>query len=153
MAQRVYCAARMQRHRLAGLRVVLVDDDADGLEIARVMLEGEGAEVRCAASAEAALRAVSADPPDAVLCDISMPDRDGFWLLREVRALPSGRAGDVPFAALTAHASAATREQVLAAGFAAHLPKPADPDMLVDVVMQLTGPHRGPAGRAGQDSR
>ena len=143
----------MQRHRLAGLRVVLVDDDADGLEIARVMLEGEGAEVRCAASAAAALRLLSADPPDAVLCDISMPEHDGFWLLREVRALAAGHASRVPFAALTAHASAATRQQVLAAGFAGHVTKPADPDTLVGAVLELTGRHTPPAGRSDDEPR
>jgi CheY-like chemotaxis protein len=55
----------------------------------------------------------------------------------------------VPFAALTAHASAATRQQVLAAGFAGHVTKPADPDTLVGAILELTGRHRGPAGRPG----
>jgi CheY-like chemotaxis protein len=139
----------MQRHHLDGLRLVLVDDDADGLEIARMMLEGEGAKVTCATSAPAALQAVSADLPDAVLCDISMPEHDGYWLLRQVRALPGGRGSRVPFAALTAHASAATREQVLGAGFAVHVAKPADPDVLVRAVMELTGRQAAPAGTSG----
>jgi CheY-like chemotaxis protein len=143
----------MPQHRLAGLRVLLVDDDADGLEIARVMLEGEGAQVTCAASADAALLALSADPPDAVLCDISMPERDGFWLLRQVRALAPSPAAGVPFAAVTAHASAGTREEVLAAGFAVHVPKPADPDTLVSAVIQLTGRRSAPGERRGGEPR
>lgn len=132
---------------------MLVDDDADGLEIARMMLEGEGAAVRCASTAQAALQALSAEQPDAVLCDISMPEHDGFWLLRQVRALPAGRGSRVPFAALTAHASAATREQVLEAGFAVHVPKPADPDVLVRAVMELTGRHAEPEGTSGSQPR
>jgi two-component system, chemotaxis family, CheB/CheR fusion protein len=65
--------------------------------------------------------------PDVILCDIAMPEHDGYWLLRRLRALSAGEGGEIPVAALTAHASEAARKEVLAAGFQAHLVKPTDP--------------------------
>ena len=88
-------------------------------------------------TADEALEAIRAEPPDVVLCDIAMPVHDGYWLLREIRALPTG--GKVAVAALTAHASAATRVEVLNAGFALHITKPADADTLARAVLTLTG--------------
>lgn len=124
---------------LEGLRVLLVDDDPDSLEIVRVMLEGQGAAVTCVNAAREALAVVQAEHPDAVLCDIAMPENDGYWVLRAVRALPVEHGRDTPMAALTAHASAATRDQVLAAGFGLHITKPADPKQLVKAVRRLAG--------------
>jgi CheY-like chemotaxis protein len=125
----------MRQQRLTGTRIMLVDDDADSVEIARVMLASEGAMVTSASSADEALEILRADRADAVLCDISMPIHDGFWLLRAMRS--EGR--QTPMAALTAHASAATRAEVLAAGFQLHITKPADRETLVDAVRELTG--------------
>jgi CheY-like chemotaxis protein len=122
---------------LEGLEVLIVDDEPDSLEITRVMLESEGASVTCANTARKALAMIKADPPHAVLCDIAMPQRDGFWLLRAVRTLPPAQGGQIPFAALTAHASAATRDEVVAAGFRLHVTKPADPAALVKAVRTL----------------
>jgi CheY-like chemotaxis protein len=124
---------------LEGLGVLLVDDDPDSLEIVRVMLEGQGAAVTCVNAAREALALVQAEHPDVILCDIAMPDHDGYWLLRQVRALPVEHGRDTPVAALTAHASAATRDQVLAAGFGLHITKPADPKQLVKAVRNLAG--------------
>jgi two-component system CheB/CheR fusion protein len=74
---------------------------------------------------------------------------DGFWLLRETRKLPAAEGGHIPFAALTAHASAVTRDQVLAAGFRLHIAKPADRAELVQAVRTLA-----PGGaRRGHDRR
>jgi CheY-like chemotaxis protein len=122
---------------LEGIRVLLVDDEADSLEITRVMLESEGARVAGASRAADALAMIRADPPDVVLCDISMPEQDGFWLLRESRMLSRAQGGPLPFAALTAHASAGTRDEVLAAGFRLHITKPAGPAELVKAVRML----------------
>lgn len=120
---------------LDGVRILVVDDEPDSLEVTRVMLESEGAAVSTAISAGDALAVIRAEAPDAILCDIAMPERDGLWLLRAVRALPGGR--DIPMAALTAHASAATRDEVLRAGFRLHLTKPADPQTLTKAIRTL----------------
>jgi CheY-like chemotaxis protein len=122
---------------LEGVRVLLVDDDLDCLEIVRITLETAGAVVTCVDNAREALATVQAKPPDVMLSDIGMPERDGFWLLRCLRALPADGGGQTPIAALTAHASAATRADVLAAGFQMHITKPADPAHLVDAVKTL----------------
>jgi CheY-like chemotaxis protein len=121
--------------RLDRVHVLLVDDDADSIEIVRVMLESEGARVTSAANADDALAKARTAPPDVVLCDISMPTHDGFWFLGELRKTTMGR--DVPAGALTAHASAATRDEVLAAGFLVHVTKPADPQTLAAAVREL----------------
>ena len=126
----------MSAHRLSGVRVLLVDDEPDSLEVARVMLASEGAIVASANNADDALQMIGEQPPDAVLCDISMPTHDGFWLLRKMRA--NGARG-TPVAALTAHASAATRAEVLAAGFSLHVTKPADCETLVEAVRTMLG--------------
>jgi CheY-like chemotaxis protein len=130
---------------LEGLRVLLVDDEADSLEITRMMLERDGATVACAMTAEKALAMIQDDLPDAVLCDIAMPEHDGFWLLRSLRALPAKQGGTIPVAALTAHASAATTKEVLRAGFRLHIKKPADPEQLAKAVTSLAG-RKWPAG-------
>jgi CheY-like chemotaxis protein len=121
--------------RLTNLSVLVVDDDPDSIEIARVMLESEGAKVISALTADQALAEVRSSRPDVVLCDIAMPTHDGYWLLRCIRATAAGR--DLPVAALTAHASAAKRAEVLAAGFQMHIAKPADREVLVAAVRKL----------------
>jgi CheY-like chemotaxis protein len=122
---------------LEGIRVVHVDDDPDSLEIVRMMLEKAGAIVRSIDNAREALALVQSERPDVVLCDIAMPTHDGYWLLKKVRELRSEEGGGTALAALTAHASAATRDQVLAAGFQLHLTKPADPSVLATAVNAL----------------
>jgi CheY-like chemotaxis protein len=122
---------------LDGVRVLLVDDDLDCLEIVRVALESAGAVVTCVDNAREALATLQAQRPDVMLSDIGMPEHDGYWLLRRVRALPDRGGGQTPIAALTAHASAATRADVLAAGFQMHITKPTDPGDLVEAVRTL----------------
>lgn len=125
--------------------MLLVDDDVDSLEIVRLMLETAGALVTCVDNAREGLATLQAARPDVVLSDIAMPEHDGYWLLRQLRALPTGAGGQTPIAALTAHASAATRDQVMAAGFALHITKPADPVQLVKAVRALAHKTTGDA--------
>ncbi len=74
--------------------------------------------------------------PDAILCDIAMPDRDGFDLIAAIRRLPPPQR-DIPMAALTAYAKSEDRHRVLDAGFRAHLAKPVDPADIAAVVAEL----------------
>jgi CheY-like chemotaxis protein len=122
---------------LTGLRVLLVDNDADSLEVTRLMLEAVGAKVLTATRAPDALATLQAERPDVALCDLSMPEHDGYWLLRQVRALSPGGGGQTPFAAFTAHASEATRQVAIAAGFEAHVTKPTEPSELVRAIQTL----------------
>jgi CheY-like chemotaxis protein len=119
--------------RLDGLRVLIVDDENDALEMTRHVLEHYGASVATAASADAALAALAAQRFDVVLSDIGMPRKDGFQFIAEAR-----RAGHrVPAAALTAFARSEDRTRALMSGYQAHVAKPVEPAELVATIVSL----------------
>ncbi len=121
---------------LIGIKVLVVDDERDAREFTATVLRHAGADVAEADSAEAALRVLGQIVPDVILCDIAMPDRDGFDLIADIKQLaPPGR--DIPMAALTAYAKSEDRNRVLDAGFRAHLAKPLDPADITAVVAEL----------------
>jgi signal transduction histidine kinase/ActR/RegA family two-component response regulator len=112
--------------RLEGMRLLVMDDDHDSLEVARRMLESAGAAVSTAttvASASAVLRQHPGDV-DAVLADIGMPGEDGYAFIGWVRQSSDARLRSLPVVAVTAYASRSDRVRALAAGFDAHVPKP-----------------------------
>ncbi len=113
---------------LAGLRVLVVDDEPDGRVACCRLLEGWGVHVAEAASADEALHRLTGFQPDLVLADLAMPGTDGFEFMVQLRQRQAGHV--VPVAALTAHAGDRDRQRVLAAGFMAHLSKPLDADAL-----------------------
>jgi len=119
---------------LSGLRLLVVDDSDDVRELVARLLEDCGADVRQAANAEAALREFRRAPPDLLLSDIGMPGRDGYELLREIRALAPENGRDVPAIALTAFARPEDRTQALLAGYAGHIGKPIQPERLCGAV-------------------
>ena len=129
---------RPGRHRLEGVHVLVVDDDADALSMVRELLETEGASVTTALSADEALTLIEQQHPDLLLSDIGMPAMDGFELIRRVRELPSS-IGGLPAAALTAYAQPEDRTRALRSGFQAHLAKPIDPSELLTAVERLAG--------------
>jgi signal transduction histidine kinase len=120
--------------RLHGIRVLVVEDDADALEALRLVLEQSGAEVAAATSAADALDVFAAAPPDVLVSDISMPGEDGYALLARVRA---GARASTPAVALTGFASPEDRARAVAAGFQAHVAKPVDPAALISLVHKL----------------
>jgi len=121
------------------VRVLVVDDDPDTVEVARQVLESAGAQVTSAATAQEALAALSARPPDVLLSDLGMPDEDGYALIRKVRSLDPARGGSVPAAALTAYTRSEDRREALLAGFQVYLPKPVEPAELTAAVARLAG--------------
>ena len=124
---------------LAGLRVLVVDDEADARILAQRVLEERGAEVVAVGSAAEALVAVNEPYElDVVVSDIGMPERDGYDFIRAMRALP-GSAGHVPAIALTALARDEDRKRTLLAGYQVHISKPVDPAELVTVIATLAG--------------
>jgi CheY-like chemotaxis protein len=124
---------------LEGLRVLIVDDEADARDLLTTILEHSGAQVTAAASAGEALSLVLQSRADVLVSDIAMPKVDGYALIRQVRELGAERGGDIPALALTAYARDSDRTLALEAGFQVHLPKPYDPDELVRVVARLAG--------------
>ena len=124
---------------LQGLKVLVVDDEADTGELIGEVLKECGSEVIVSRSAAEALEALEQHHPDILISDLGMPDEDGYSLIEKIRALPSDRGGDIPAAALTAYARAEDRMRVLRSGFQFHLPKPVDSAELVTVVASLAG--------------
>ena len=127
---------------LVGLRVLLVDDDEDAMEMLAAFLGGSGAEVSKAVSAAAALKELGVRAFDVIVSDIAMPVVDGYELVRRVRALDEGRGGQTPAVALTAYAGDSDRAQALRAGFQRHLAKPVEPRELLEVIADLAGKSR-----------
>jgi CheY-like chemotaxis protein len=122
---------------LTGLRVLLVDDDGDALEMAKDAVSAAGAAVVTARSAGEALTILDAQSVDVVVLDIGMRNVDGYELLRRIRERPPDRNGNVPAAALTAYARVADRTRSLQAGFQMHLGKPVQPIELVAAIRAL----------------
>jgi PAS domain S-box-containing protein len=122
---------------LDGLRLLIVDDEADTRELLTVLLTQHGAQVTACASAGEALALVEQWQPDVLISDIGMPDEDGYTLLKKIRALPPERGGRIPAAALTAFARSEDRVRALAAGFQTHIAKPVEIAELVIVIASL----------------
>jgi two-component system, chemotaxis family, CheB/CheR fusion protein len=126
---------------LTGLRILVVDDELDILDLIKYILENAGAAVTIVTSAKAAIAALAAAQGkyDALLADIGMPEEDGFALIRQVRALAPQVGGQIPAAAITAYVSDRERQRAINAGFQVHLAKPVYPDQLIQMVANLTG--------------
>jgi PAS domain S-box-containing protein len=124
---------------LRDVRVLVVDDDDEGRELASLVLTNAGAETRTAASAREALSLLEEWPPDVLVSDLEMPEEDGYSLLRRARRAAMLRSRRLPALALTAYGRSEDRVRVLAAGFNLHLAKPADPTELVLAVASLVG--------------
>jgi two-component system, chemotaxis family, CheB/CheR fusion protein len=124
---------------LAGIHVLLVDDEADIRQLLTAILERAGATVTATDSVTLALETLQASPDryDVLLSDIGMPDRDGWTLIRQVRQLSPEAGGRIPAAALTAYTSDRDREMAIRLGFQVHIAKPVEPDRLVAIVADL----------------
>lgn len=124
---------------LAGVRILLVDDQADVREFFSFALEQCGATVTAVESALEALEAIARSKPDVLLSDIGMPQIDGYMLLRQIRKWSPEQGGQIPAIALTAYAGEIDQNQAIAAGFQKHIAKPADAVELAQAIAQLLG--------------
>jgi signal transduction histidine kinase/ActR/RegA family two-component response regulator len=124
---------------LAGLRVLVVDDDEQGRHVIAAQLDDHGAYVLAAGSAAAALDLLQRERVDVLLADIAMPDEDGYTLIRRVRATYPSPMASIPAAALTAFARGEDKLLALKAGFQLHLSKPIDTPSLITAVARLGG--------------
>jgi len=123
--------------RLDGLRVLVIDDDVDGLTLISAMLRHAGAIVTLGRSAAEGFDHFTAGPPDVLISDIEMPGEDGYALIRRVRELAPERGGRVSAIALTAYGRREDRLHAISAGFSMHVPKPVDPAEIVTIVASL----------------
>jgi CheY-like chemotaxis protein len=127
----------MSLSRLDGVRVLLVDDSLPVRKVVTSMLEEYGATVMAVGTADEALAGLGCTRPDVLLSDLEMPGKGGYWLIGQVRALPSQSGGATPAAALTGLIGPEHRASVLRAGFQFHIEKPVQLRALIGVVAIL----------------
>ncbi len=134
---------------LHGIRVLIVDDEADSRELLKVALSQSGADVVAAGSVREAMQKFRHKPPHILVSDLGMPGEDGFDLIRQIRALEKSDLAHtlnadprapVPAIALTAYARDEDRSRCLASGFHKHIAKPIEPASLISAVAELTQP-------------
>jgi PAS domain S-box-containing protein len=124
---------------LAGIQILVVDDDDDTRDFHTFVLEQAGAMVTAVTSAKEALQILAESEPDMLLSDIGMPEMDGYMLMRQVRALQANQAKQIPAIALTAYAGEINQQQALESGFQKHLSKPVEPEELIKEIATLIG--------------
>ena len=124
---------------IAGIRILVVDDEPDARALVKRLLEDRGALVTTAASAAEALALIMAQAPDVLVSDIGMPGEDGHSLILRVRSLRADQGGKIPALALTAYARSDDRTRSILAGFQMHLSKPVSPSELIAMVQRLSG--------------
>lgn len=122
---------------LAGLRVLVVDDETDTRNFLSFMFEEYGAFATAVASVDEALAVLEQAKPDILISDIGMSEQDGYTLIRKLRSLEPEKGGRIPAIALTAYTREEDRLKALSAGFQQHLSKPIDPTKLIAVVANV----------------
>jgi CheY-like chemotaxis protein len=125
---------------LAGVRLLIVEDNADCLGALRYLLEYNGADVRAAASADQARVAFAQQRPHVVISDLSMPGEDGFSFLASVRALPLALGSATPAVAFSAMSPTNAQARAREVGFQVFLRKPGDVLLIVPTVVRLLPP-------------
>jgi len=137
--RRVHSETIIRPANLSGLRVLIVDDEADARELMRMVLRSSGADVRAATDAEEAFEQVEQWQPDILVSDIGLPGDDGYALIQKIRAREAQRGRSIPALAVSAHARTEDRTRALAAGFQMHVAKPLEPADFVAAIAHLLG--------------
>ena len=131
--------ASEERTQLRGVKVLVVDDDEEARAVLTDILAFQGAEVRTVGRAADVIEAMQEFRPDVLLCDVAMPDEDGYSLIRRVRALEPAEGGRTPAIAVTALATRADRKRALEAGFQLHVAKPTKVALVCAAVRKVYG--------------
>ena len=127
----------MRQAILAGVKVLVVDDEPDNRQFLVAAIEQLGATATAAASAAEAIAILQQSPPNILVSDIGMPVEDGYSLIRKVRSSELGTAKRLPAVALTAYASESDRDRAIAAGYDEHLAKPINSALFAAVLARL----------------
>ncbi|WP_392478909.1 response regulator [Nostoc sp. C110] len=122
---------------LAGLKVLVVDDEADTRNLLSFMFEEYGAIATAVASVDEALAVLEQAKADILISDIGMSEQDGYTLIRKLRSLEPEKGGCMPAIALTAYTREEDRLEALSAGFQQYLSKPIDPTKLIAMVASV----------------
>jgi signal transduction histidine kinase/ActR/RegA family two-component response regulator len=129
---------------LKGLRVLVVDDEADSRDLVSAILTRCGSDVNCCESAAEGMKAFKSWKPDLLVSDIGMPVEDGYSLITKLRKLKTKRAKEMPAIALTAYATKEDQARTLSSGFQIHVAKPIDPEILITSIAKAMGSKVGP---------
>jgi signal transduction histidine kinase/ActR/RegA family two-component response regulator len=124
-------------HKIKGIKILLVEDDKDSREMLEMVLAMYGVRIESAESAREALEKIATVKPDVLVSDIGLPGEDGYDLIRKVRALPLTAGGQIPAIALTGYVSVQDRNLALDAGYQDHIPKPVNPNLLLELLVKL----------------
>jgi signal transduction histidine kinase/DNA-binding response OmpR family regulator len=122
---------------LGGVRILLVEDEADTRDGLTLVLTKQGASVEAVGSVREALEALDRELPDVLLSDLALPGEDGFSLIRRIRTRSPEAGGRIPAAALSAYVRPEERARAILAGFDRHLPKPIEPAELAAALREL----------------
>ncbi|HYG75134.1 MAG TPA: response regulator [Planctomycetota bacterium] len=125
--------------QLQNVRILLIEDEQDSRDLLVTVLEQYGAVVSPAGNATEAFSKFDTFKPDVLVCDIGLPEEDGYAVIQKIRAKPRHSGGEIPALALTAYSRPEDKIRAIASGFHAHLGKPTDPDEFVKVVVGLLG--------------
>jgi len=127
----------MENSKLDNWRVLVIDDEPDSIDVVTMVLSASGATVFTAANGQEGLEIFKQHQPTLILTDLSMPEMDGWELIREIRQSKNGHT--TPVIALTAHAMSGDKERVLAGGFDGYLSKPLKMFTLLDDLKSCLG--------------
>jgi len=125
--------------KLDGLRVLIVDDDAEGRLLTSVIVTGAGGNTSAVASVRQALQLTEVERPDVIVTGIDLQGEDGYALIRQIRQREAVHGGFLPAVALTSHARIEDRGRALASGFQVHVSKPVEPAALIAAIAEVTG--------------
>ena len=123
--------------KVNGMRLLLVEDDKDSRDMLEMVLSIYGVKVESAETAAEAVEKLRTLRPDVLVSDIGLPGEDGYDLIRKVRALPSHEGGETPAIALTGYVSVQDRKLALDAGYQDHIPKPVNPNLLLELLVGM----------------
>jgi CheY-like chemotaxis protein len=124
--------------KVKGLRILIVDDETDTLDLLVAALGQKGVEVKAETRVKDALETIKEWQPDIIVSDIAMPEEDGYSLIKKLRDLPSEQGGAIPAIALTAYVGVKERTRVLESGFQMYVPKPVEPSELLSAIANFT---------------
>lgn len=124
--------------KVNGLRILIVDDEIDTLELLTAALKQKGVEVKAKTRVSDALETIKEWKPDIIVSDIAMPEEDGYSLIKKLRDLPPEEGGAIPAIALTAYVGVKERTRVLENGFQMYVPKPVEPSELLSAIANFS---------------
>ncbi|HKY30352.1 MAG TPA: ATP-binding protein [Pyrinomonadaceae bacterium] len=139
MAAEFFKEPEPETANLENLRILIVDDERDTLDLVTMELTEHGAKVTGVTTAEEAFSILETSEFDVLISDIAMPGTDGYALIRKLRKLEAGHETKLPAVALTAYARVQDRMRAILAGFNTHVAKPVEANELITVVASLAG--------------